>query len=116
MKEFVVEDVGPNVFLFHFLKLSDCDLMMKQHHWNIQGNLLVVQPSEPEMTFPKIAFLSSPFWIQIRGLPRNRMHEVNARFIKLKLGQLVEIDTSEYLNVSKYAFSVSGWNWICPSH
>lgn len=32
------------------------------------------------------------------------MREVNARFIGLKLGKLVEIDTSEYVDVSKLAF------------
>lgn len=41
---------------------------------------------------------------QVHDMPRNRMKEVNARFIGLKLGKLLELDANEYLDVSKRSF------------
>lgn len=56
------------------------------------------------MMFSKVEFQYVYFWVQIHGMLRNRMREVNAKFISLKLGKLLEIDSTDYADVAKRPF------------
>lgn len=104
ISEFLVEEEDTNLFLFHFVSESDRDMVLKMGPCNIRSQFLVLKPWEPEMTFSEVEFQSIPFWVQVHGMPRNRMREVNAKFIGLKLGKLLEIDSTDYADVAKRPF------------
>lgn len=56
------------------------------------------------MTFLEVEFTSASFWVQVHGMPRNQMREANAKFIGMKLGKLLVIDSIDYANVVKRPF------------
>lgn len=65
---------------------------------------MCLQPWEADMVIKEVAFTSLIFWVQVHGMPRNRMREANAHFIGLKLVKLLEPDLNEYQNISKRSF------------
>ncbi|KAB1207372.1 hypothetical protein CJ030_MR7G017445 [Morella rubra] len=104
IKEFLVEEMEPNTYMFHFLKEEDCRFIMQLSPWNVRGQLMVFRQWEPLMALYEVSFKSVNFWVQVQGLPRNRMGEANAKYIGLKLGKLLELDSNAYLAVSKRSF------------
>lgn len=62
------------------------------------------KPWVADMVIKEVVFNTVEFWVQIYGMPRNRMREVNACFIGLKLGKLLELDQNDYQDVSKRSF------------
>lgn len=70
----------------------------------MRGQLTVFKQWEPEMVLQEVSFRRVPFWVQVHNLPRNRMGEANSKYIGLKLGNLLELDSNEYLDASKHSF------------
>lgn len=58
---------------------------------------MVFKPWDPDKVIREMDFTSVPFWVQVHGLPRNRMGEENAKFIGLKLGTFLELDVTKPL-------------------
>ncbi|KAB1203090.1 hypothetical protein CJ030_MR8G005522 [Morella rubra] len=104
VKEFLVEEIDPFTYLFHFLSEEDRSYIMAQSPWNVRGQLMVFKQWEFEMVLQEVSFRTVPFWVQVHGLPRNRMGEANAQYIGLKLGKLLVMDSNEYLDALRRSF------------
>lgn len=65
---------------------------------------MVFKQWEPHMVLDEVSFKTAVFWVQVHGLPLNRMGEANTKYIGLKLRKLLELDSNEYLDVLKRSF------------
>ncbi|KAK9270144.1 hypothetical protein L1049_025720 [Liquidambar formosana] len=80
-----ITDLGPNVFLFGFLKDIERNRTLCSGPWSIMGHHLVLKSWDPSLVIEEIDFSLSPFWIQIHGLPPRHKTFSNAA----KIGELV---------------------------
>ncbi|KAB1213878.1 hypothetical protein CJ030_MR5G017141 [Morella rubra] len=104
IKEFLVEEIELNTYLFHFIHEVDRSFVLAHSPSNVKGQLMVFKQWENEIVLQEVSFRLVPFWVQVHGLPRNRMGKANAKYIGLKLGKLLELDANEYLDASKRSF------------
>lgn len=91
---FKVEDWNNNLFLFRFENEEDKVNVLNDGPWSIMGSLLVLIPLENGMVIPEIGFLICPFWVQIHGLPVEKMSRTNAEIIGRRFGKLLAVEAS----------------------
>lgn len=91
---FSVVPWGNNIFLFRFEEAEDKDHILKDGPWSISNNLLILEPLEIGGTVEDVEFSQCPFWIQIHGLPVEKMTRANAELIGKCLGKLLAVETS----------------------
>jgi hypothetical protein len=84
--------LGPNKFLFKFSKQEHIDKILKCLTWNVNGCLLILTPWSPKVTMKELSSTTSPFWIQIHGLPLENMTIKNAVAIGKGLGSFLKVD------------------------
>lgn len=65
---------------------------------------MVVKPWSSELTLPEVDFYSEGMWIQVHGLPWNRIGDNTIQLIGLKLGKLLEINKLEYRDQDQKPF------------
>lgn len=70
-----------NVFLFRFEEAEDRELVLMERPWSVMNSLLVLRPVETGIAIPDHDFSVSPFWVQIHGLPVEKMTRANAEII-----------------------------------
>lgn len=104
VQKFSIDEMEPNIFLFRFSKAEDQVKVLAQNPWNIWGHLMVVKPWSSELTLPEVDFYSEGMWIQVHGLPWNRIGDNTIQLIGLKLGKLLEIDKLEYRDQDRKPF------------
>lgn len=61
VKEFLVEEIEPNIYLFHFLHEEDRGFVLAHSPWNVRGQLMVFKQWEPEMVLQEVSFRMVPF-------------------------------------------------------
>ncbi|KAF7116964.1 hypothetical protein RHSIM_RhsimUnG0009800 [Rhododendron simsii] len=91
---FSVTPWSNNVFLFRFEEAEDRELVLRARPWSIMNSLLVLRPVEPEVAIPDHDFSVSPFWVQIHGLPVEKMNRANAEIIGKRFQKLLAIETN----------------------
>lgn len=89
-----IKDVGPNRFLVTFSCAEHKNWVLFYIPWNIKGFLLVLREWHPSASILSLDFSQSPYWIQIHGVPLDRMSSANARLIGGKLGRVLDVDLS----------------------
>ncbi|KAL7224203.1 hypothetical protein ACSBR1_025631 [Camellia fascicularis] len=57
------------------------------------GNLLVLQPLKMGYSVSEMDFSYCPFWVQVHGLPVDRLTRRNGQLIAEHLGQLIGVET-----------------------
>ena len=87
-----INDISSNLFLFRFLSEVDRQKILNLGPWFVEGFLLVLKPCDPLIPLCNIDFTWSPFWVQVRNLPPDKMFQENAETIGNKLGKLIEIE------------------------
>lgn len=76
--------LAPNTFLFGFSNSQDRGRVLNTGPWSISGFHLVVTVWPPSLVLEEIDFSLSSFWVQVHGLPPDRMSHENV----LKIGAL----------------------------
>lgn len=61
IKEFLVEEIEQNIYLFHILHEEDRSFVLAQSPWNVWGQLMVFKQCEHEMVLQEVYFHSVPF-------------------------------------------------------
>ncbi|KAL7212957.1 hypothetical protein ACSBR2_015620 [Camellia fascicularis] len=87
----VVSPWPDNVFLFRFGTLEDRQKVLRDAPWSIMGNLLVLQPLKMGCSVSEMDFSYCPFWVQVHGLPVDRLTRRNDQLIAEHLGQLIGV-------------------------
>lgn len=90
--EFSITPWNDNTFLFRFKDEMDRTSVMRDGPWSVMGNLLVLKPIEEGVVVSTMNFNVSPFWVQIHGLPVEKMTKANAETIGNRLGRLLGIE------------------------
>ncbi|KAF7135970.1 hypothetical protein RHSIM_Rhsim08G0119300 [Rhododendron simsii] len=83
-----------NIFLFRFEDAEDKEHILTEGPWSISNSLLVLQPLANGGTVFDVEFSHCPFWIQIHGLPVEKMTRANAELIGKHFGNLLTVETS----------------------
>lgn len=91
---FQVSDWNNNVFLFQFEDPEDKRLVVQDGPWSVMNSLLVLRPLEKDMVVSEIQFQLCPFWVQIHGLPVEKMCRANAEIIGKRFGKLIAIEAA----------------------
>jgi hypothetical protein len=81
--------------VFIFEDSEDLNKVLQNSPWNIKGTPLFLKRWSSDETFDEIDFVKAPIWVQVHGLPLDRMNNANAAIIADSLGGLVEVDNSD---------------------
>jgi hypothetical protein len=92
LKSLVTEDKEDNKMVFIFEDSKDLNRVLQNSPWNIKGTPLFLKRWSSDETFYEIDFVKAPIWVQVHGLPLDRMNNANAAIIVDSLGGLVEVD------------------------
>ncbi|KAK9279425.1 hypothetical protein L1049_013104 [Liquidambar formosana] len=84
----------PNTFRFGFTKEPDLRRAMDSGPWSIMGCHLVLKIWPPHMVLEEIDFSTSPFWVQIHGLPPDQQTHCNALKIGAMFDGVITVDPS----------------------
>jgi hypothetical protein len=103
-KPFITEDKEDNKMVFTFEVKDDLLRVLNNSHWNINGTPLFLKPWENDETFEEVDFTKAAIWVQVHGLPLDRMNATNASIIAESLGGLVQFDNSDNLKPSRKSF------------
>ncbi|GMP54839.1 hypothetical protein CsSME_00019872 [Camellia sinensis var. sinensis] len=88
--QLVISPWGDNVYLFQFSKSEDRCKVLAKAPWSVMGNLLVLQPLHLGMAISDFDFRWCPFWVQVHGLPLDKMSKKHGESIRNHLGKLIE--------------------------
>ncbi|KAI8001810.1 hypothetical protein LOK49_LG09G00893 [Camellia lanceoleosa] len=81
-----------NVFLFQFEDLADRLRVLQEAPWSVMGSLIVLQPLPLGKAIDELEFRWSPFWVQVHGLPIDKMTRAHGEVIGNRIGRLMEIE------------------------
>lgn len=90
--DFSITPWNNNIFLFRFEEIEDRNTIIKEGPWSVMNNLLVLKPLTSGEVISAIEFDSCPFWVQIHGLPVDKMSRANAETIGRRFGNLVAVE------------------------
>ncbi|KAF7145512.1 hypothetical protein RHSIM_Rhsim04G0053400 [Rhododendron simsii] len=83
-----------NVFLFRFQEDEDRTTVLKDGPWSVMSSLLILTPLVEGMVVSDLHFSHCPFWVQVHGLPVEKMSRANAEIIGRRFGKLLALETS----------------------
>ncbi|KAI8021569.1 hypothetical protein LOK49_LG03G01640 [Camellia lanceoleosa] len=89
---FSVSPWNDNLFLFHFDDVEDRRWVLQEAPWSIMGNLMILQPLQKGIPAADMEFKWSPFWVQIHGLPLEKMTKTNGEIIGRRIGRLLRVE------------------------
>ncbi|XP_028069490.1 uncharacterized protein LOC114272020 [Camellia sinensis] len=81
-----------NVYFFQFEDVGDRQRILDESPWSVMGNLLVLQPLQLGRATIELEFRWSPFWVQVHGLPIDKMTQGHGEVIGNRIGYLVEVE------------------------
>ncbi|GLT49662.1 hypothetical protein SLA2020_232060 [Shorea laevis] len=87
--------LGDNLFAFYFFHPVDLQRVLTNGPWYFVNHVMVLQAAEPGRQVRRDDLFEVPFWIQIYGLPSDRMTVVSSQKIVVELGQLLEVDADD---------------------
>ena len=90
-----IVEVGNNLLQFKFNSKCQLEWVEKSGSWNFDNNLLLLCRWKKSLTSKNINFSSSPFWVQIWGLPFENMTEVIGKDISSKIGSKIGSGSSK---------------------
>ncbi|KAH7863670.1 hypothetical protein Vadar_020526 [Vaccinium darrowii] len=91
---FYVDEWNNNVFLFRFENEEDRKNIIQEGPWSVMNNILVLIPLVDGMVVSELKFNICPFWIQIHGLPVEKLNRTNGEFIGKHLGNLLALEAA----------------------
>ncbi|KAG5522535.1 hypothetical protein RHGRI_034634 [Rhododendron griersonianum] len=91
---FSVTSWNNNIFLFRFEEAENREMVLMERPWSIMNSLLVLKPTEDGVAIPDHDFSVSPFWVQVHGLPIEKMNRTNAEIIGKRFQKLLAIETN----------------------
>jgi hypothetical protein len=104
VKSLTTEDKDDNKMVFTFENQEDLSRVLDNSPWNINGSPLFLKRWENDETFDDIGFSKAAIWVQVHGLPLEKMTVTNATRIAESLGGLVEIDNLDNLKPCRKSF------------
>ncbi|KAL0000809.1 hypothetical protein SO802_014590 [Lithocarpus litseifolius] len=85
---FEIRDVGNHIILFVFDNDSDAERILATEPWTYDKHLILLSCYDGSGPIWSIRFHSVKFWVQLHGLPINRLNEKTAYEIGRSLGEV----------------------------
>jgi hypothetical protein len=104
VKSLTTEDKDDNKMVFTFKEQEDLSRVLDSSPWNINGSPLFLKRWENDETFDDIDFSKAAIWVQVHGLPLEKMNVAVATRIAESLGDLVEVENMENSNSNRKSF------------
>ncbi|GMQ01663.1 hypothetical protein CsSME_00048223 [Camellia sinensis var. sinensis] len=89
---FSIAPWNDNLFLFSFDDAKDRRWVLNEAPWSIMGHLFILQPLGRGTLVSDMVFTWCPFWIQVHGLPLEKLTKANSETIARKLGCLIRVE------------------------
>ncbi|KAL7177015.1 hypothetical protein ACSBR2_030365 [Camellia fascicularis] len=90
--ELTISPWQDNVYLFQFSEEDDRHRVLRDSPWSVMGWLLIVQPLSPSQTAEELDFSWCQFWVQVHGLPIQKLTKQNGEILGQKIGRLVRVE------------------------
>ncbi|KAI8005103.1 hypothetical protein LOK49_LG08G00439 [Camellia lanceoleosa] len=81
-----------NIFLFQFSDEEDRHHILRDSPWSVMGWLLVLQPLSSGKSAEEIDFKWCQFWVQVHGLPVQKLTKQNGEILGNRIGRLVRVE------------------------
>lgn len=94
-----IEDAGPNMFLFSFLSLEENERVLRLRQWNFKVYMMLLKEWKRGETIDEVELSHAQFWVQIHGLPLERLDEENALLLGTKLGSVDKVALIVLINL-----------------
>lgn len=91
-EDFSITPWSNNTTLFRFKDERDRCSILKSGPWSVMGKLLVLKPLSEGVVASEMDFNVSPFWVQIHGLPVEKMTRENGEIIGKRFARLLGIE------------------------
>ncbi|KAL7191478.1 hypothetical protein ACSBR2_023538 [Camellia fascicularis] len=75
-----------------FEELADRQKVLEDTPWSVMDSLLVLQPLQPGMVTSELEFCWCPFWVQVHGLPIEKLTCGHSETIGRHIGWLVSVE------------------------
>lgn len=92
VKDFKIEEVSPNRFLFTFISKEDKDRVLQMAPWNFKGLLMILKEWASGINIDETPLDHAEYWVQIHGLPLGSLERDNALLPGSKIGELLSVD------------------------
>ncbi|KAI8011744.1 hypothetical protein LOK49_LG06G01112 [Camellia lanceoleosa] len=89
---FSISPWNDNLYLFKFDEEDDRSWVMQEAPWSIMGSLLIRQPLVIGLPVAEMDFSRSPLWVQVHGLPMEKLTKANGEIIGRKIGKLIRVE------------------------
>ncbi|KAH7860856.1 hypothetical protein Vadar_018809 [Vaccinium darrowii] len=99
--KFTISRWNNGYYAFSFELEEDVTKILAQAPWSISGNLLVLTRWDQDKSVEELDFTSSPFWIQVHGLPLSCMSRKNGGAIARIMGFSIEPETNTSFEANK---------------
>nr|POF08295.1 hypothetical protein CFP56_69830 [Quercus suber] len=83
---FQIRDVGNHIILFVFDDETEADMVIALEPWSYDKHLVILTRYDGSCPIRSIKFHMVSFWVQVHGLPLNRLNESTAYEIGRSLG------------------------------
>ncbi|GLT48408.1 hypothetical protein SLA2020_220380 [Shorea laevis] len=84
-----------NLFAFYFFHPIDMQRVLVVGLWRFVNHVMVLKEALAGKQVSRLELFEVSFWIQIHGLPPDRMTEATGERIGGEIGRLVEVDARE---------------------
>ncbi|KAI8021294.1 hypothetical protein LOK49_LG03G01215 [Camellia lanceoleosa] len=89
---FSISPWNDNMYLFTFDEEEDRKWVLQESLWSIMGSLMVLQPLVIGLPVSNIEFNRYPFWVQVHGLPLEKLTKANGEIIGKRVGRLIKVE------------------------
>lgn len=97
-KDFEVDFLAPNTFLFSFKFEEDRNKVWLKRPWTVNGSHLLLKEWNSKKALNDIDFTRSTFWVRVQGLPLQYMNEEDIRRIGKLIGPVNEVQADIKVN------------------
>ncbi|XP_050212482.1 uncharacterized protein LOC126664241 [Mercurialis annua] len=94
--EFAMAKHDMNMFSLRLSTQEDYDMVLEERPWCIHSQLVNVKEWPSDIPMSDVDFTTSPFWIQMKGLPPNQINEENGLLIAGLFHRFLELDMDPF--------------------
>ncbi|XP_030969817.1 uncharacterized protein LOC115990093 [Quercus lobata] len=92
---FEIRDVGNHVLLFVFDNEEEAERVLAAEPWTYDKHLIILSRYDGSCSVQKIRFHTVKFWVQLHGLPVNKLNERTAYGIGRSIGEVSRASQSD---------------------
>ncbi|GLT98767.1 hypothetical protein SLE2022_162500 [Rubroshorea leprosula] len=87
--------LGENLFAFYFFHPVDMQRVLAEGPWHFVNHTMILKEAHGGRQIKKEDLFEVPFWIQIHGLPLDRLTAETGRRIGAGIGRLIDVDAGD---------------------